>query len=105
MNSDNPSTMKKVAERAGVSLMTVSLALRDDAQSSRLSKETRQHVREVARALRYRPNARGRALRSGQTNVIGLYAGYGYVNVRLPFFTEVVSGLQEGCEAFKKDLL
>jgi DNA-binding LacI/PurR family transcriptional regulator len=105
MNSSSNTTMKEVAERAGVSLMTVSLALRPDSQTSRLSPETRNRVRQVARDLRYRPNARGRALRSGQTNVIGLYAGYGFINVRLPFFAEVVSGLQEGCEAFQKDLL
>jgi DNA-binding LacI/PurR family transcriptional regulator len=86
-------------------MMTVSLALRGDASGARISEETRQRVLEAARALRYRPNARGRALRSGCTNIIGLYAGYGYVNVRLPFFTEAVSGLQEGCEQFKKDLL
>jgi DNA-binding LacI/PurR family transcriptional regulator len=97
--------MKKVAERAGVSMMTVSLALRGDTNATRISEETRQRVLEAAKALHYRPNARGRALRSGFTNVIGLYAGYGFVNVRLPFFTEIVSGLQEGCEQFKKDLL
>jgi DNA-binding LacI/PurR family transcriptional regulator len=97
--------MKDVAERAGVSTMTVSLALRSGASDSRVSHETRRRVQEAARELRYLPNARGRALRSGRTNVIGLYAGYGWVNVRLPFFTEIVSGLQDGCEQFKKDLL
>jgi LacI family transcriptional regulator, galactose operon repressor len=97
--------MKDVAERAGVSAMTVSLALRGDASDSRMSEETRRRVRQAARELRYLPNARGRALRSGFTNVIGLYAGYGWVNVRLSFFTEIVSGLQDGCEQFKKDLL
>jgi DNA-binding LacI/PurR family transcriptional regulator len=105
MRTQSGVTMKKVAERAGVSMMTVSLALRGDTNATRISEETRQRVLDAAKALRYRPNARGRALRSGFTNVIGLYAGYGFVNVRLPFFTEIVSGLQEGCEQFKKDLL
>lgn len=94
--------MKDVAERAGVSAMTVSLALGD---SPRITPETRQRVLEVVRELQYSPNARGRALRSGFTNIIGLYAGFGSVNVRLPFYTEVVSGLQEGCEQVHKDLL
>ncbi len=96
--------MKDVAERAGVSLMTVSLALRDD-QTPRISPETRARVLVAAKELRYVPNARAKGLRSGVTNVIGLYAGYGYVNVRTPFFTEIVSGLQEGCELYGKDLL
>ena len=102
MAGSNTVKMKDVAERAGVSTMTVSLALGD---SSRITPETRRRVLEVVKELQYSPNARGRALRSGFTNIIGLYAGFGAVNVRLPFFTEVVSGLQEGCEQVKKDLL
>lgn len=97
--------MKDVADRAGVSVMTVSLVLRGSASRSRISQETCQRVLDAAKELRYLPNARGRALRSGYTNIIGLYAGHGFVNVRLPFFTEIVSGLQEGCEQVKKDLL
>ena len=98
----NAVKMKDVAERAGVSTMTVSLAL---GGSPRITPETRQRVLDVVKELQYSPNARARALRSGFTNIIGLYAGFGSVNVRLPFFTEVVSGLQEGCEQVKKDLL
>lgn len=97
--------MKDVAEHAGVSVMTVSLVLRGSGPSERISPDTRRRVLDAARDLRYQPNARGRALRSGITNIIGLYTGYGYVNVRMPFFTEIVSGLQEGCEQVKKDLL
>jgi len=97
--------MKDVAERAGVSLMAVSLALREDQSSNRVGAETRERILQAARELSYYPNARGRVLRLGVTNVIGLYAGYGFVNVRLPYFTEVVSGLQSGCEEFGKDLL
>lgn len=96
--------LQDVAERAGVSVMTVSLALREDG-AKRMSAETRERVLRAAKELRYQPNARARAFRLGRTNVIGLYAGYGYINVRSPFFTEIVSGLQEGCEAVRKDLL
>ena len=103
MRNSSSATIKQVAERAGVSTMTVSLSLRDS--GSRISEETRLRVLEAARALHYRPNARARALRSGATNILGLYAGYGFVNVRRPFFTEIISGLQEGCERFQKDLL
>ncbi len=102
MRRTNSVKMKDVAERAGVSAMTVSLAL---GGSPRITEETRRRVLEVVKELQYSPNARGRALRSGFTNIIGLYAGFGSVNVRLPFYTEVVSGLQEGCEQVKKDLL
>ena len=97
--------MADVAKRAGVSAMTVSLVLRDDPQNSRITAATRQRVLDAAKELQYQPDARGRALRSGQTNVIGMYTGYGYINVRYPFFTEIISGLQEGCDTFHKDLL
>ncbi|MBW3637471.1 MAG: LacI family DNA-binding transcriptional regulator [Armatimonadetes bacterium] len=76
--------LKDVAERAGVSLMTVLLVLRDG-ETPRVSPDTRARVLQAARELRYVPNARAQVLRSGVTNVIGLYAGYGYVNVRTPF--------------------
>jgi DNA-binding LacI/PurR family transcriptional regulator len=59
----------------------------------------------AARDLDYRPNARARALRLQQTDIIGFYAGHGYVNVRIPFYAEAVSGLQQGCEQVGKNLL
>jgi len=96
--------IQDVAERAGVSTMTVSLALREGG-AKRMSPDTRERVLRIARELNYQPNARARAFRLGRTNVIGLYAGYGYINVRSPFFTEIVSGLQEGCEEMRRDLL
>ena len=96
--------LQDVAERAGVSVMTVSLALREDG-AKRMSADTRERVLQAAKDLKYQPNARARAFRLGRTNVIGLYAGYGFINVRTPFFTEIVSGLQEGCERVRKDLL
>lgn len=105
MNKSNQAKMKDVAERAGVSLMAVSLALREDTSDKRISAPTRERILEAARDLSYSPNAHARDLRLGVTNVIGLYAGHGFVNVRLPFFTEIVSGLQDGCEEFGKDLL
>lgn len=104
-NRGKPSArIQDVAERAGVSTMTVSLALREGGEK-RMAPETRERILRIARELNYQPNARARAFRLGRTNVIGLYAGYGYINVRTPFFTEIVSGLQEGCEEMRKDLL
>jgi len=97
--------LQQVAARAGVSAMTASLALREPDGAKRMSPKTRERVVAAARELNYFPNARARALRLGRTNVIGLYAGHGFVNVRSPFFTEIVSGLQEGCEETRKDLL
>jgi DNA-binding LacI/PurR family transcriptional regulator len=85
--------------------MTVSLALRGGDKAELISPATRARVLQVARELRYSPSARARGLRSGVTNVIGFYFGHGHVNVRMPFFTEIIGGLQEGCELHHKDLL
>lgn len=84
--------------------MTVSLCLRDEGQG-RAAPATRERVLAAVRELGYRPNLRGRALRLGRTNIVAFYAGHGFVNVRSSFFTEIVSGMQEGCEVAKKDLL
>src|SRR5579862_9830637 len=51
-------TMTDVAMAAGVSQTTVSLVL-NDAQSARLSRETREHVLDAARKLGYRLVKRG----------------------------------------------
>jgi DNA-binding LacI/PurR family transcriptional regulator len=105
MTERNKVKLQDVADRAGVSAMTVSLALRGGPGSQRMSDDTRARILQVAQELSYSPNARARALRLGKTNVIGLYAGHGFVNVRAPFFSELISGLQEGCELVRKDLL
>ncbi|WP_214322539.1 LacI family DNA-binding transcriptional regulator [Nonomuraea sediminis] len=60
-----------VARAAGVSKTTVSDALNG---SGRLPEATRDHVREVARRLGYRPNATARLLRAGRTRLLGLAA-------------------------------
>lgn len=103
--SGRPVTMREVADRAGVSVMTVSLALRGGPKADRMTAETRDRVIAAATELGYRVNVQARALRIGRTNVIGLYAGHGFVNVRIPFFTDIVSGIQEACEEVRRDLL
>jgi len=39
------------------------------------------------------------------TNVIGIYSGIGYLNAVSPFLSELIGGLQEGCDQHHKDLL
>lgn len=62
-------TSHDVARLAGVSQPTVSRALRDN---PKVSEETKQRVRDAARALGYVPSEAGRALSSGRTRRIGL---------------------------------
>ncbi len=64
-------TMYDVAERAGVSIATVSFAF---AQPGRVRPSTREAVLAAAAALGYVPNASARGLAKGRTGAIGLYA-------------------------------
>ena len=60
------STLKDVAEYAGVSTATVSLAL----NNGPVAAKTRLRVQEAARALKYVPNAIGRSLTTGRTHTL-----------------------------------
>ncbi len=62
-------TLRTIAELTGLSLSTVSLALRG---GERLKAETHQRVTEAAAKLGYVPNRAGVRLRTGKTNVIAL---------------------------------
>ncbi len=102
---DRTVKLQDVANRANVSLMAVSLCLRSDGGEGRMAPATRERILSAVSELGYRPNALAQALRLGRSNVVALYAGHGFLNVRSAYFTEIVSGLQEGCEITKKDLL
>jgi len=63
-------TMKDVAEKAGVSLTTVSFIMNDKTQAA-IPEETRNRVMEAVRALGYVRNASGRRLGSGKSHTLG----------------------------------
>lgn len=63
--------LKQIAEETGLSLMTVSRAVNG---RSGVSQEARDRVLSAARKFKYRPNALGRALRSGRSNTVGVIA-------------------------------
>lgn len=66
-------TLKEIAEKAAVSVSTVSFALRGKKAGKRsLSPETVSRVRKVAYQLGYRPNNLAKSLISNQTNTIGV---------------------------------
>lgn len=63
------STITDVAERAGVSITTVSHVINE---TRYVSEELTKRVYEAMRELNYRPNTLARSLRSGRTKTIGL---------------------------------
>jgi LacI family transcriptional regulator len=81
-------TLRDVAERAHVSPMTASRALRDDAG---VSAATRAKVFEAAVSLGYRRNEAARNLRLGRSDgLIGLIV----TNLANPFYSQLALGLE-----------
>lgn len=62
-------TLKTIAQETGLSLSTVSLALRG---GTSLKEETRRRIAEVAASVGYVPDRAGVRLRTGKTNVVAL---------------------------------
>ncbi|MEM7173602.1 MAG: LacI family DNA-binding transcriptional regulator [Pseudomonadota bacterium] len=75
-----------MARIAGVSVPTVSQVMRG---TGRISQETREKVLKAAKSLRYIPNSRAAAMRSGDSREIGFVIN----QLSNPFNAEVISGV------------
>jgi DNA-binding LacI/PurR family transcriptional regulator len=69
-------TLSEVAQRAGVSTATASLALRGKAGQHRISDETYQRVRRAADELDYSPNLLVRSLQQGRTQILSFFNAF-----------------------------
>lgn len=83
----NP-TIKQVADLAGVSTATVSRVLDD---SSGVSQDLIDRVRDAVRTLDYHPNRAARNLRKRVTQTVGVVIS----DIQNPFFTSVVRGIEK----------
>jgi DNA-binding LacI/PurR family transcriptional regulator len=79
-------TMREVAERAGVSVKTVSRVVNEEPH---IRPETRAQVRAAIADLGWTPNASARTLRTGRTGVIGIAVA----ELRRPLLAAVVERL------------
>jgi LacI family transcriptional regulator len=70
-NVAKAATVYDVAERAGVSIATVSMTFR---RPHKVKEETRRIVQAAAEALNYVPSASARGLAHGRTGALGLYS-------------------------------
>jgi LacI family transcriptional regulator/LacI family purine nucleotide synthesis repressor len=105
VTSKSAPTLHDVAIRAGVSKVTASMVLNGSRSNTRVSEPTRQRILAAAADLRYQPNAVARSLRRRHTDIIGFYSGYTIMDASDAFLSQVISGLQDGCELHRKDLL
>ena len=83
-------TIYDVAKEAGVSIATVSKALND---SSTISEGTKEHIREIAGRLGYRPNARAQSFaRQASGTVLFIADFYRNIAFENPHMFEIISG-------------
>jgi LacI family transcriptional regulator len=78
--------MKDIAAELGVSVVTVSRALRDRPD---IAEETKAKILERVKRLNYRPNLTARSLVTGRSSLIGLVVP----DLIHPFFGEIAKGL------------
>lgn len=66
------SSLKQVAESAGVSIRTASLVLNGDYRANRITERRARMVQDVAKRLAYRPNSAARSMISGRFGAIAM---------------------------------
>jgi LacI family transcriptional regulator len=94
----NHVTIKDVAEKAGVSQMTVSRVVNGQ---SLVKAKTRQKVEAAIGALGYRPNLMARRLAGGNSFFIGIV----YHNPSPSYLAKVLEGALKACRAFGHHLV
>lgn len=85
-------TIKDVANRAKVSIKTVSRVIND---SPMVSPTTRERVLKVMEEMDYHPNALARGLVTKETRIIGLVVA----DVTNPYFPELIRGVEDVANA------
>lgn len=80
--------MDDLAKYCGVSITTVSRALRNKGE---ISKETREKILAAAKELNYMPNVPARILAGGRSNTVGLIVA----DNSNPFYAELIHGAED----------
>lgn len=96
--SPAPATIADVAERAGVSIATVSRVIN---QSAPVADDTAARVRAVIAELNYVPQAAARRLASGKMNALGLITDL----ISVPFFAPLLQGIEGAAREAGFDVL
>jgi LacI family transcriptional regulator len=81
-------TIQEVARLAEVSVATVSAVING---TVRVSEERTRRVRDAMEALRYRPDERGRILRTGRSRILGVVVP----DVTNPFYPEILRKIEK----------
>ncbi|BDI32718.1 LacI family transcriptional regulator [Capsulimonas corticalis] len=100
-----PPTMQDVAERVGVSRITVSSVLNDRKPGIRVSEDTRRRILRAAEEMSYFPNEIANSLKRGATDTFGFLNVGGLLSSEDEFTAKIIGGLVDGSVKENKDLL
>ncbi|MEY4384728.1 MAG: hypothetical protein RLY20_11 [Verrucomicrobiota bacterium] len=90
--------LKDIAEQAGVSVMTVSKALRD---APDVSADTKSRICMLAKQLGYVPDSAAQGLRTRSTKLIGLIVS----SITNPIFSRIILAIEERAHALGYELV
>src|SRR6185369_993335 len=90
--------LKDIATRTGVSIMTVSKALRD---ASDVSAATKVRIKQVAQQMGYVPDSTAQGLRARSSKLFGLVIS----SSTNPIFARIVSAIEERAHELGYDIL
>jgi LacI family transcriptional regulator len=104
VSENGHNTIQHVAEKAGVSITTVSRVLNGKAEKYRISQKTKEKVVKTASDLGYIPDQLARGLRIKRTNTIGLIIP----DISNPFFSTIARNIEinarrAGCSIILSD--
>ncbi len=88
MKKGHQVTMKEIAKKLGVSVSTISRALKD---SPELHVETKRKIVEMAKEMNYQPNLLAQSLRISRTKTLGVIVP----EITSHFFASCISGIQD----------
>lgn len=93
-----PVTLITIAEKAGVSVMTVSRALNDEGS---VAAKTREKVRRIAAELGYSPNLSAKMMKGSRTNVIGILVN----DLQSAVINEIIGAVSSAVRKLEMDLV
>ncbi|QNI32255.1 LacI family DNA-binding transcriptional regulator [Alloacidobacterium dinghuense] len=90
-HTSNRVTIVDVARKSGFSPSTVSIVLNEAPLSRYVAAKTKEHIRKIAQAMGYRPDAFARSLRSRRSHTIGVMI----FDISDPFCTLILRGIEK----------
>ena len=91
MKNEKRTSLKDIAEKAGVSTSVVSFVLNGKSKQYRISDSMTKRVVQIAKELNYQPNLTAKSLRRGYTKSIGVVLS----DISNPFFAVVARHIED----------